>query len=297
MRLVAINLSFEKGHKKMKPTFDPIQYKMTAKANWNAVAPEYHYNWADKKIGPFKSTREIVKLANIRPDDKVLDVACGTGVVSKEISQSLGPKGLLVGIDLSRTALGIAKGTISFQNSSFVEMDAENMGFNFKFDKVTCQYGLMFFPDSRKVLESIRNILNQNGMLIVAVHGLAEDVPYFNTIMKPILEYIPDIRPAGTPTVHRFGNPNDLESELSGAGFGNVAVTRYDFVYEPGTFEEYWTDYMRSTANSIKSKIESYGQDTMDKIKRDAQKNALRHEENGNLVFPWTVLVASGINH
>ncbi|MGI0066790.1 MAG: methyltransferase domain-containing protein [Nitrosotalea sp.] len=297
MRLVAINLSFKKGHKKMKPTFDPTQYKITAKANWNTVAPEYHYNWADKKIGPFKSTREIVKLANIRLDDKILDVACGTGVVSKEVSQSLGPKGLLVGIDLSRTALGIAKGTISFQNSNFVEMDAENIGFNFKFDKVTCQYGLMFFPDARKVLESIRKILNQNGMLVVAVHGLAEDVPYFNTIMKPILEYIPDIRPSGTPTVHRFGNPKDLELELLGAGFENVTVTRHDYVYEPGTFEEYWADYMRSTANSIRSKIESYGQYTMDKIKHDAQKNALQYERNGNLVFPWIVFTASGINH
>ncbi|MHB8546243.1 MAG: class I SAM-dependent methyltransferase [Nitrosotalea sp.] len=281
----------------MKPIFDPIQYKITVKANWNTAASEYHYNWADKKIGPFKSTREIIKLASIRPDDNVLDVACGTGIVSKEISQLLGPKGLLVGIDLSRTALGIARGSISYQNSSFVEMDAENIGFNFKFDKITCQYGLMFFPDSRKVLESIRKILNHSGMLVIAVHGLAEDVPYFSTIMKPILEHIPDIRPPGTPTVHRFGNPKDLESELLGAGFEDVTVVRYDFVYEPGTFEEYWIDYMRSTANSIKSKIESYGQEVIDKIKRGAQQNALRYERNGNLVFPWAVLVASGINH
>ncbi|MDE1728081.1 MAG: methyltransferase domain-containing protein [Thaumarchaeota archaeon] len=297
MRSVTINLSFEKDHKEMKPIFDPIQYKITVKANWNTVAPEYHYNWADKKIGPFKSTMEIIKLASIKPDDKILDVACGTGVVSKEISQVLGPKGLLVGIDLSRTALGIARGSISYQNSIFIEMDAENMGFNFKFDKVTCQYGLMFFPDSRKVLESIRKILKHDGMLVVAVHGLAEDVPYFSTIMKPVLEHIPDIRPYGTPTVHRFGNPKDLELELSGAGFEDVIITRHDFVYEPGTFEEYWIDYMNSTANSIKSKMESYGQEVMDKIKCDAKKNALRYERNGNLMFPWTVLIASGINH
>lgn len=297
MRSVTINLSFEKDHKKMKPIFDPIQYKITVKANWNTVASEYHYNWADKKIGPFKSTREIVKLANIRPDDKILDVACGTGVVSREVSQLLGPKGLLIGIDLSRTALGIARSSISYQNSTFIEMDAENMGFNFKFDKVTCQYGLMFFPDSRKVLESIRKILNHGGMLVVAVHGLAEDVPYFSTIMKPVLEHIPDIRPPGTPTVHRFGNPKNLESELSGVGFEDIIIAKHDFVYEPGTFEEYWTDYMRSTANSIIAKMESHGQEVMDKIKHDAKKNASRYERNDNLVFPWTVLVASGINH
>ena len=297
MRLCTINLSFEQGHKKMKPVFDPTQYKITTKANWNTVASEYHYNWADKKIGPFRSTTEITKVANIKPDDKILDVACGTGVVSKEISQILGPKGLLVGIDLSRTALKIARGSIDFTNSVFLEMDAENIGFNFKFDKVACQYGLMFFPDTQKVLVAIRNILDDNGMLVVAVHGLAEDVPYFSTIMNPILEYIPDIRPTGTPTVHRFGNPKDLEAELEKAGFERVSVARHDFVYKPGTFDEYWDDYMHSTANSIRSKLESHGSEVINKIKQDARKNATRYEKEGNITFPWTVLVASGYNH
>jgi ubiquinone/menaquinone biosynthesis C-methylase UbiE len=281
----------------MTPTFDPVQYKITTKANWNTVASDYHYNWADQKIGPFKSTTELVRLANIKPDDRILDIACGTGVVSKEISQFLGPKGFLIGIDLSRTALKIAKKSISFQSSSFIEMDAENIGFNFKFDKVTCQYGLMFFPDSQKVLKSIRNILDKNGKIIVAVHGLAEDVPYFSTIMKPILEHIPDIRPVGTPTVHRFGNPKDLELELTKAGFTDITVLSYNFVYKPGTFEEYWEDYMRSTANSIRSKIESHGKEIMEKIKKDAEKNASKYEEKGKLVFPWNVLIASGFNH
>ena len=295
MRLAIINLSFEQDN--MIPTFDPTQYKITTKANWNTVASDYHYNWADQKVGPFKSTTELVKLANIKPEDKVLDVACGTGVVSKEISQFLGPKGFLAGIDLSRTALKIAKKSIGFQNSLFIEMDAENIGFNFKFNKVTCQYGLMFFPDSQKVLKSIRNILDKKGKIIVAVHGLAEEVPYFSTIMKPILEHIPDIRPIGTPTVHRFGNPKDLESELAKAGFADISVSLYNFVYKPGTFEEYWEDYMHSTANSIRSKIESHGKEAMDRIKKDAKKNASKYEEKGKLVFPWTILIASGFNH
>lgn len=280
----------------MKPVFDPTQYKVSTKANWNAVAHDYHYNWADQKVGPFKSTTEIAKIADIQHDDKVLDVACGTGAVSKEILQLLGPDGFLVGIDLSRTALGIAKKTTASPNCNFVEMDAENIAFNFKFDKATCQYGLMFFPDSRKVLESIKRILNPGGMLAVAVHGLADDVPYFSTIMGPITKHIPDIRPEGTPTVHRFGNPHDLGAELSRSGFGDIAVARHEFVYEPGTFEEYWNDYMRSTANSIRPRIESHGRDTMDKIKQDARRLASRYEVGGSLVFPWAVLIASGRN-
>ena len=280
----------------MKPVFDPVQYKITTKANWNTVASEYHHNWANQKIGPFKSTTELVKIAEIKPDDKVLDVACGTGVVSKEISQFLGRKGMLVGIDLSRTALEIAKRSVPLPNANFVEMDAENIGFNFKFDKITCQYGLMFFPDFGKVLKSIYKILNSNGKLVVAVHGLADDVPYFSIIMNPILKYVPDIRAEGTPTVHRFGNPDELKSELSKAGFSDITVTKHEFVYEPGTFEQYWEDYMRTTANIIRAKIESYGGNIMKKIKQDARKNALEYESNGKLVLPWTILIASGFN-
>lgn len=280
----------------MKPTFDPIQYKVITKANWNIVAPDYHHNWADQKIGPFKSTKEVVKLAEIRSSDRVLDLACGTGVVSKEISQLLN-SGFLVGIDLSRTALEIARQSIFLPNVNFVEMDAENMGFNFKFDKVTCQYGLMFFPNSGNVLKTVRKNLNSNGKIVVAVHGLQNDVPYFSVIMKSILKHIPDIRPDGTPTVHRFGNPQDLESELSKAGFSDISITKYEFSYGPGTFEEYWNDYMHSTANSIKSKLEQHGNEIMNKIKHSAQENSVEYERNGNLLFPWTVLIATGFNY
>src|SRR5712692_7270706 len=181
----------------MTAQFDPIQYKITTKANWNTVASDYHYNWAEKQIGPFKSTTELVREAGIRPADNVLDLACGTGVVSKEVSRHLGKDGVLVGIDLSRTALALAKKSIQSSNAAFLEMDAENIGFNFKFDKILCQYGLMFFPNVKKVLNSIKQIMQDNGKLVIAVHGLPDEVPYFSTIMDPILTHIPSIRPKG----------------------------------------------------------------------------------------------------
>jgi hypothetical protein len=84
---------------------------------------------------------------------------------------------------------------------------------------------------------------------------------------------------------------------LTKAGFADTSVALYNFVYKPGTFEEYWEDYMYSTANSIRSKIESHGKEIMDKIKKDAKKNASKYEERGKLKFPWTILIAAGFNH
>ena len=196
----------------------------------------------------------MVRESSIKPADSVLDLACGTGVVSKQVSRHLGKKGLLVGIDLSRIALEIAKKSVQFSNATFVEMDAENIAFNFKFDKILCQYALMFFPNVQKVLRSIKQIMKSDAKLVLAVHGLPAEVPYFSTIMSPIVNRIPDIRPEGTPTVHRFGNQDDLQTALSDAKFSNISIRKYNFSYDAGTFEEYWHDYMYSTANSIRAK-------------------------------------------
>ena len=54
--------------------FDPIQYKNNTRLNWNTVAPKYHEDWARTYTGPFKSTIELVKLAQINQNDVVLDL-------------------------------------------------------------------------------------------------------------------------------------------------------------------------------------------------------------------------------
>ena len=280
----------------MESFFDPIEYKINSKANWNIVAPDYHYNWANRHKGPFKSTEKVVNQAEINPSDKVLDMACGTGVVSAEIFYHLDKTGLLVGIDMSRTALTIAKKTTRGPNVNFFEMDAENLGFKFTFDKILCQYGLMFFPDTARVLKTVKRILKHGGKIVFAVHGLAEEVPYFSSIMSSILKYIPDIRPKGTPTVHRFGNSDDLKKELESAGFSDISITRYVFSYEAGTFDEYWHDYMHSTANSIRPKIESTGEHIIDKIKNYSRENTMRYTKHGKITFPWIILIASAYN-
>lgn len=275
--------------------FDPLEYKLNSRANWNAVAADYHYNWASQHIGPFRSTVEVVKMAEIESSDKVLDMACGTGVVSKEASKHLGRDGLLVGLDLSRTALSIAKKSISAANANFFEMDAENTAFHFKFDKVLCQYGVMFFPNAVSALEAARKNLSRTGKIVLAVHGRAEEVPYFSSIMRSVLKYIPNIRPKGAPTVHRFGNPDDLKLELQRAGFVNISIKRSVFRYNAGTFDEYWKDYMRSTANAIRPKIESLGEGIVSAIKIESEQNASSYLKDGILEFPWTVLLASAL--
>lgn len=274
--------------------YDPVKYKQGVIDNWNRVAPDYHKEWAGAGRGPFQSTKELVAAAGIKEDHRVLDLACGTGAVSAQVAALLGPSGRLVGIDFSRGALEIAKAGIPA--GQFAEMDAENIGLAAKFDRVLCQYALMFFPEPASVMTRIASLLKNDGRLAVAVHGTALGVPYFSTIMGPVLGQIPDIRPDGTPTVHRFGEPADLELLLASAGFAEVTVKKFVFSYNAGTFDDYWSDYMSTTAASIRSRIEAKGDKVVAVIRKEAREAAEPFIRNGEVKFPWEVLVATGVN-
>ncbi|HEU4606455.1 MAG TPA: class I SAM-dependent methyltransferase [Nitrososphaera sp.] len=275
----------------MAAGYDPVKYKISSIQNWNAVAPGYHSDWASKGRGPFRSTAELVKAAGIRPADSVLDVACGTGAVSMQAARLLGPSGTLVGIDFSSGALAIARSSVPAGH--FAEMDAENIGLGMRFDRILCQYALMFFPDPVGVLRRLWALLKNGGRLAVAVHGTPAGVPYFSTIMEQVVRHVPDIRPEGTPTVHRFGNAADLQDVIAGAGFSGVSIKEFIFDYEAGTFGEYWSDYMSTTANSIRAMIEGRGPGVVSAIRAEAEEKARKFMENGRIRFPWQVLVAT----
>ncbi len=289
-------------------TFDPIQYKINTKINWNTVALLYHKNWASSYTGPFKSTKELIKLVEINPNDIVLDLACGTGAVLNEAAKHIhnkldikrSRKGILIGVDISRSALSIAKLSIVpyFVKSLFIEMDAENLGFRKSFfNKILCQFGLMFFPNILSVLKELKELLIIDGKLSVAVHGTSTCVPYFSCIMDSILKHIPDIRPKGTPSVHILGNHKDLYNILQSANFSNIQIRKYTFYYQADTFEEYWSDYLSSTANSILPLIESKGTEIISSIKRDSKKIADKYTDNNGIInFPWEVLIATAYN-
>jgi hypothetical protein len=134
-----------------------------------------------------------------------------------------------------------------------------------------------------------------SGMLAVAVHGTAQGVPYFSTVMEPVLKRIPDIRPEGTPTVHRFGNPGLLKDVIASAGFSAVSVKKFVFSYDAGTFEQYWSEYMSTTAASIRSKIEA-DRDVASAIRKESEVRARQYTRNGAITFPWDVLVATAVN-
>jgi ubiquinone/menaquinone biosynthesis C-methylase UbiE len=289
---------FKKADKPNTRNLDAIEYKIGSILDWSTRADYYHVNWVKENVGPFKATVKLVDALKVEPNDFVLDVACGTGAVSREISYHLTGAGALVGIDLSRTALSIANSWVSSSlpnNNCFIQMDAENIGLKSSiFNKVTCQYALSFFPDPARAMREVRNVMKSQGKIGIVVHGTEEGAPYLSAISGPISKYMPDKISRGLLSVHRFGRPEDLRELIIDAGFSKVSISKFTFDYEAGSFEDYWSGYFLNGYGNALSRVvlTKKNESLIAKIKSEVKEIASRYVKNGTIQFPWEVHIA-----
>jgi ubiquinone/menaquinone biosynthesis C-methylase UbiE len=274
------------------------EYKQRNMKIWNEVAPRYHKRWASVNKGPFQSTKKLVELVNINKGDAVLDVACGTGVVTNEIQKKIGKSGYVVGVDTSSTAIKIAKKWNGKKpNVNFVNTDAEKFNFSKKFDVVTCQYALFFFPNAQKALKNMKNSLKKSGNIGISVHGSKDSVPFFSSIIDSVTKYIPDYVPPGSPDLDRFGIKSALKKEVSKAGFSKITVKDYVFHFSPGKFEDYWKNYLKYIAKPLKEKLNDLDYSKRKELKQLVKDKTLQYtKKNGEILFPWQVLILGAKN-
>lgn len=273
------------------------QYKKNIMCVWNEVAPRYHKRFAQHDLGPFKSSGKLIQLAEIKSGDKVLDLACGTGAVTKKIANKVGPRGSVIGTDISFNAIKIARKWIRQKNNlNFVVADAEKTIFEEKFDSITCQYGLFFFPNASRVLNNLKKSLKKNGTIAISVHGEKDTVPFFSVIMNAVIKYIPDFIPPGTPSFDRFGNKKSLTKVVKDANFKKINVNEYNFKYSPGTFLDFWNNYLRYVARPAREKLNTLSISEKNKVRNLAKSNSSKYLKDGKLVFPWRVLILTAKN-
>src|SRR5262245_10045494 len=110
----------------------------------------------------------LAEIAGIKPGDRVLDVACGTGVLAREAASRAGSTGRVTGLDLNEGMLGVARGLRP--EVDWRQGDAAKLPFEAgAFDVVVSQFALMFFPDRIAALREMWRVLAPRGRLAVAV--------------------------------------------------------------------------------------------------------------------------------
>ena len=213
----------------MVTTFDPQQYKVTTRAQWEEAAEAWH-RWGpfiEDWLGP--ATQRMLDAAAITAGSRVLDVAAGAGGQSMAAARRVGPTGQVLATDISPAILGYAAKAASDAGLTTIttrELDGEHLDVDEgRFDAVISRVGLIYFPDQQAALAGMRAALRPGGRLSVVVYSTAESNGFFAIPVGIIRRRAQLAPPApGQPGPFSLGRPGVAEQALAAAGFHRIAV-------------------------------------------------------------------------
>ena len=168
----------------------------------------------------------LVAAAQLQPGQRVLDVACGTGVLAREAAVRVGAVGSVTGLDPNPGMLTVARRLAP--GVEWQEGAAEALPYpDRSFDAVVSQFGLMYFTDRRQALREMLRVLRPGGHLAVAVWDSLDNTPAYAAEMA-LLERVVGQRAADAlraPFV--LGEQKELAALFASAGVASVAITTH----------------------------------------------------------------------
>jgi len=187
-------------------------------------------------------TNALLQLAAPQPGEHVLDIGCGSGTTTLALAERVGPKGGVLGIDISAPMLAVARErAAAHSNIALIEADATDYAFRpHSFDLGFSQLGVMFFPDPVAAFRNIHGALKPGARMVFCCwrhpfEHLWAFVP--ESAAKPFLPPSPPAAP-DAPGRYSFQNPDRVKSVLLQAGFVAPELQKLDFMTFAGATPE-----------------------------------------------------------
>jgi ubiquinone/menaquinone biosynthesis C-methylase UbiE len=190
---------------------------------FGATAPENYERFFVPAIGR-PLANDLIRTAALQAGERVLDVGCGTGVVTRLAAERVIPGGAVAGLDINAGMLAVARSvTAPDLGIEWYEASAESMPLpDEAFDVVLCQMSLQFVPDRLRGLREMRRVLRAGGRLVLNVPGPA--APMFNILADAMGRHIAPQAAGFVRAVFALNDEEELEVLLKEAGFRQVTA-------------------------------------------------------------------------
>jgi enediyne biosynthesis protein CalE5 len=269
-----------------KPGINSNQFKISQRKSWDSVAAGWRTWWKTIERGGQKVSDKLVRLAEIKPGQKVLDIATGIGEPAVTAARTVGDKGHATDISPGMLAIGRERAQHEgLKNIEFKEGDAEMVNLpSSTFDAAICRWGLMFLPNLSVALENIQRSLVNGGRLAAAVWAEPRKVPQLNLPMEVVRQelQLPPI-PAGIPGPFSLADSNELKNYLLEAGFKDIHNENIQVTFEFDSIE----DFVRFTKDTapINTLLANETEERKAKIWKTLsdQTKALYSKDNGHV--------------
>jgi ubiquinone/menaquinone biosynthesis C-methylase UbiE len=169
---------------------------------------------------------DLVDRVQPQSGQSILDIACGTGVVARQVGKKIGA-GRVVGLDLNAGMLAIARSTpVTRTPIEWCEGSALNLPFDDRsFDLVLCQLGLQFFPDRPLALREMKRVLVPSGRVALSVYSAMERTPAAYAFVRALEKSLGPDASKVKRAEHIFPIANDVQALLGDQGFQQISVS------------------------------------------------------------------------
>lgn len=213
--------------------------------------PEYY----DRLLGPIyfePFAAELVRRLPPRPPGNVLEIACGTGLVTKRLRARLDPALRLTATDLSTAMLEYARAQLGEREGiEWRQADALKLPFpDGAIGAVVCGFGVMFAPDHQAMLKEARRVLVQGGILLFSVWDRVEENPHALAGAEVIEAMFPGDAEMRFRIPYEMHDPALLRRLLAGARFGDARIEMKRIAIDGADPRDIATGQIRGTPRS-----------------------------------------------
>jgi ubiquinone/menaquinone biosynthesis C-methylase UbiE len=257
---------------------------------YGGSAPENYERFFVPAIGG-PLAHDLVAGAGLRPGERVLDVACGTGIVTRLAAERVAPGGSVAAVDINPGMLATARAVVPERFAvRWYETSAEAMPLpDAAFDVVFCQLGMQFVADKPAAVREIRRVLAPGGRAYVSVPAPTR---FFNVMDDAFARHGMPAAAAFVRMVFSLNNAATLERMFQDAGFREVSCQSLAKQLRLPPAREFLWQYIQSTP--LAPTMAELGADVRAALERDIVDGWREWATDDGLTYEQTILLATG---
>lgn len=237
--------------------------------------------------------RDLLQRANLRRGERILDVACGTGIVTRLAAAQVGETGSVTGLDINPGMLAVARSVTDTEVPvEWCESGAENMPLqNESFDVVLCQLSLQFMENKPAALKEMHRVLVPDGRIYINVPGNVGEL--FQVFIEELGNHISAEAAGFAGQVFSLHSDETLRQLMDEAGFHDIQIRAEEKTFRLPPSKEFLWQYVQSTP--LAGLVSAAGKDTQQALERDIVKRWKKFGSNGRMTYQQKIITSEGV--
>lgn len=235
--------------------------------------------------------RSLVDRLGVAPGARVLDVACGTGIVARTAAPHVEPGGEVTGVDLNAGMLAAARKASAGEATPirWVEASADDLPIpGAAVDVACCQQGLQFFGDRAAALAELYRVLAPGGRLGISTCRPLEHQPGYVPLVEALRRHVGEAAAVGMSSPFAFGDLGAVRSLVGDAGFGDVEIRIVVWPVRLGSPEAFLRG--ETASSPLGEVVAALDPDVVDALLADLATGLGPYTDDAGISFPFETL-------